>query len=191
VRGLTRFGPFSPSLWIPLLLALVPLWACRSHIYGVSIDSGDGWRYPVKLGDTRERVSEVLSYPSRETPSMAEYPKAGVTAWFDQTGRVSKLAFLGEASRLYTSDPVGIFPIRPPIGVVFTLTGESTEADFRKVLGNPATEAEVPARGRERRRIWKSRGYVIEGLFLVEAQSEAGKTYQPGTLVWFEVTRGL
>jgi len=122
---------------------------------------------------------------------MAEYPRAGVSVWFDHAGRVSKLAFLGEASRLYTSDPVGILPVGPPVGVMSTLTGESTEADFRKALGNPASEVEVPARGRERRCIWKSRGYVIEGMFLVEAQREAGKTYQPGTLVWFEVTKGL
>jgi hypothetical protein len=145
----------------------------------------------VRLGDTREKVREVLSNPTRETASMAEYPRAGVTVWLDQAGRVSKLAFLGEASRRYTSDPVGILPVAPLVGVISTLTGKSTEADFREALGNPASEAEVRAQGRERRCIWKSRGYVIEGLFLVEAQSEAGHTYEPGTLVWFEVTRGL
>jgi hypothetical protein len=61
----------------------------------------DSWQYPIRLGDTRARVHELLGAASRTTTNLEEYPTSGVDVWFNTEGRVTKLNFAGEASVVY------------------------------------------------------------------------------------------
>lgn len=154
-----------------------------------TISSGS-WQYPVRLGDLRERVHKLLGAASRTTPELEEYPESGVTVWFDHESRVTKLNFAGEACAVYAS--ASFDPIISKQQILFGLTGHTDEAGFRRVLGVPAREShERTTSVKELRCVWKKDGYVVDALFLVAERNHKGKTFPKGTLLWFEVFRGL
>lgn len=186
-----------------LLVSFVALTACgsdpaaksdetansRDHTAPQEIES-DSWQYPVRLGDTRTRVHELLSNPSRTTPALEEHPTSGITVWFDGDGRVSKLNFDGEATAIYSSASFDRISSDRPL--VFGLTSHTDEAGFRRILGVPLKETpERRASIRELRLVWKRDGYVVDALFLATERSHLDKTYKKGSLLWVEVYRGL
>jgi hypothetical protein len=135
-------------------------------------------------------MSDLLGAPSRTTLDLDEYPASGVTVWFRADGQAVKFNFAGKASRLYSVDRVGLIPTER--SVLFGLTGHADEADFVRALGLPASDGEERAAAvSERRRVWRRNGYVIDALFLVMERNQQGRTYPGGTLVWFEVSRGI
>jgi hypothetical protein len=160
--------------------------------------SDDSWQYPIRLADTRAQVHTLLGAATRSDSILEEYPASGVSLWFDQNDRVTKLNFIGEAGGAYRSALEGMLSDQP---LLFGLTARSDEAAFRKVFGQPRQEQiEGPAGRRERHLVWKKYGYVIDGLFFVEVHKTltckdpcdvSTEAYRPGTLVWFDVYRGL
>lgn len=151
--------------------------------------SAGSWQYPIRLGDPRARVHELLGAATRTTAALEEYPASGVTAWFDSKGRVTKLNFAGGASAVYST--ASFEPIISNHPVLFGLTGLTDEAGFRRVLGVPAKESQERRTSvTELRCVWKKDGYVV-ALFLVAERSYEGHTYSKGSLLWFEVSRGL
>ena len=150
----------------------------------------DSWQYPVRFGDTRARVHELLSNASRMTPELEEYPTSGITVWFDGDGRVRKFNFAGEATAIYSAP--WFDPIPSNHQLVFGLTSHTDEAGFRRILGVPLRETQVRRTSiRELRCIWRREGYVVDALFLVTPRSHEEKTYRKGSLLWVEVYRGL
>ena len=111
----------------------------RSHA-GAEGTPADSWEYPVRLGDPRARVHELLGAATRATPELEDYPASGVTAWFDSEGRITKLNFAGDAAALYTN--ASFDPIVSERPVVFGLTGHTDEDGFRRALGVPARESQ-------------------------------------------------
>jgi hypothetical protein len=162
----------------------------RIALAGSEAISSDSWQYPVWLGDLRERVHKLLGAASRVTPEMEEYAESGVTVWFDREGRVTKLNFAGTACSIYASSSFD--PIVSKQQIVFGLTGHTDEGGFRRVLGVPDREMhERSSSVRELRCVWKKDGYVVDALFLTTERNHSGKIFSKGSLVWFEIFRGL
>jgi hypothetical protein len=161
---------------------------CRAS--EVAPTSPDPWQYPVRLGDPRSVVHRVLTAPTRDNGILEEYPSSGVTVLFDAEGRVARISLLGPASNIYS---LGNQTLPSSRFVLFGLTGETTESGFRRILGVPATASIAGAAvRRELRCTWKKAGYIITAEFLAAPRDRAaGKTYPPGTLLWFEVSRGI
>ena len=152
--------------------------------------SSDSWQYPVRLGDQRERVHKLLGAVGRTTPELEEYPESGVTVWFDSENRVTKINLAGEACAVYAT--ASFDPIISKQQILFGLTGHTNEVGFRRILGVPERETrERSTSVRELRCVWKKDGYVVDALFLDAERNHEGKTFPKGTLLWFEVFRGL
>jgi hypothetical protein len=169
-------------------LALSLLAACGPS--GVEILAGhasrrDTWEYPIRLGDARAKVHQLLGNATRTTELLEEYPMSGVMAWFDPEGRVSKLSFLGEASAIYSLTPLDSMPSDQPL--MFGLTAHTDEAGFRRLLGAPIREVMT----KELRCVWRRDHYVIDALFAAESVRHEDKMFAKGCLVWFEISPGL
>jgi hypothetical protein len=180
-------------IFVLIALALGLLVGCgdgsRDSARSDTVSSGS-WQYPVKLGDRREEVHRVLGNASRITTELEEYPESGVTIWFNRENLVMKFNFAGEASAIYAS--ASYDPIISKQQIVFGLTGYTDEAGFRRVLGVPVKENyERATNVRERQCVWKKDGYVVDALFVVAERNYEGKTFSKGSLIWFEVFRGL
>jgi hypothetical protein len=170
---------------VAFLLLVLCTAACRP----ASVQTVDPWQYPLRFGDTRAKVRRLLTYPQRQTPFLEEFSHSGVTVWYDAE-RVSKFSFSGKAARLYSSDLGSPLIAEQP--VLLALTGYSDEMAFRRALGNPVSNTDVRIHAsRERRCFWKASGYVIEAWFLVDERNDANRRYPPGTLISFEVERGM
>ena len=188
------------SAW--LLLSVVLLIGCNDvgRDQAVDLDTpANPWQYPIRLGDSRLTVQELLGPPHHTSkPIWDEFPTSGVLVMFDRAGRVTKLYFVGEANFF----PDLYIPSDRP--VLFGLSGHASEEDFRLALGSPVAERQEPAGawvllepgGRSRllsgvRLVWKKERYVVEGLFVAEERGRRGNTYDKGTLSEFQVHRGL
>lgn len=150
--------------------------------------AGGSWKYPVQLGDHRSKIHELLGAPTRATEELEEYPGSGITAWFDAEGRVAKFNFTGSAGapEMYPIAPLASIPSERE--VVFGLTTRLDEAAFRRILGAPAKESVAG----DLRCVWRRDGYVVDASFLrSRGRGLDGKTYEKGTLLWFEVSHGL
>jgi hypothetical protein len=155
-----------------------------------SFKSDTSWSYPIRLGDPRARVHELLGTASRTTNDLEEYPMSGVTAWFNAEGQVSKLNFAGKASEMYAS--ASFDPVISTRHILFGLTAQMDEAGFRHILGVPEREEqERRASARELSCVWKKNGYVVNALFVVAERSHEGTVFPKGSLIWFEVFPGL
>jgi hypothetical protein len=121
---------------------------------------------------------------------LEEYPSSGVTVLFDAEGRVARISILGPASNIYSA---GSETLPSPQVVLFGLTGQTPESEFRRILGLPAsTTVGGAAVRRELRCTWKKAGYMINAEFLAAPRDDpAGRTFPSGTLLWFEVSRGI
>jgi hypothetical protein len=151
----------------------------------------DTWEYPIRPGIPRAQVHELLGSESRSTRELEEYPPSGVTVWFDNNDKVTKVGFGGDAGAIYGNSSLQV-PLASDRPLLFGLTGHSGEADFRRALGTPKQEIEEGGRAtRELHCIWRKDGYVVDALFLNAERHSAGKNYPPGSLVWFEAYRGL
>jgi hypothetical protein len=179
------------SLASSVLFVLVLSPGCRSK--GPDSSTGDrvvsSWAYPVRLGQSRAVVHELLGNPSRVTDTLEEYAISGVTVWYSPEGRVAKLNFLGDASALYSSGSFDSIPSDRQL--MFGLTAHTDQAGFRRLLGVPVREAEVGrADAKETRVVWRKDGAVVDALFLAADRRHDGRILPRGTLVWFEVSPG-
>jgi len=174
-------------------LTVVFLVACgggKNHQHDAPQTNAGSWQYAVRLGDPQSRVHEMLGAASRATSELEEYPLSGVTVWFDREGRVTKLNFAGVASALYGGTSSDLIPSDRQ--TLFGLTGHTGEAEFRRILGVPTIENhERSSTVRELRCVWKKDGYVVDALFLAAERSHEGKRYPMGSLIWFDISRGL
>ena len=182
--------------WLVLSVIFVLLMGCTDGERDQAV--ADPWQYPIRLGDSRSSVQELLGPPHYTSrPMWDEFPTLGVSAMFDAADRVTKLSFVGAAN----STQVPYIPSDRP--VLFGLSGHADEEDFRLALGSPVVERQEPAGaqaqkkdGRYRtvrgvRLVWKKKGYVVEALFVAEERGYRGNTYDKGTLSEFQVYRGL
>jgi hypothetical protein len=175
------------------LFAVAVLSACDSKKADqpASGESHGPWTYPLHLGDSRGTAHDVLGNATRATEVLEEYPLSGVTLWFSPEGRVTKFNFQGAAGVLYSDGQTWI-----PSGrtLVFGLTAHSSDADFAGRLGAPVTEGQAGAPGsataKERRRIWRRDGYLIDALFLASDRNHLGQTFPNGSLLWVEISPG-
>jgi hypothetical protein len=152
------------------------------------------WQYPLQFGDSRAKAHELLGNATRSTDLLEEYPMSGVTLWFDREGRVAKFNFQGSGGSLYAGPKsmTGTYWIPTTRPVVFDLTAAANDVEFARVLGAPVSENEAgTAKDREVRRVWRKGGYVIDALFLGADRVGDQATLVKGTLVWFEIARGL
>jgi hypothetical protein len=161
-----------------------------SPSFAVEKASSDPWQYPLRLGDTRAKVHELLSAPRRTTKDLEEYPASGVTVAFDDDRRVTKLNFAGPASEVASDGPPTILAERP---LLFDLTSHTDETGFRRVLGMPARETQErsPNQKDSLHCIWKKDGYVVEGFFLTSERVHDTTRLPTGSLIRVEVYRGL
>lgn len=159
----------------------------------LSTASGEAWQYAIRPGMSRLTVHQMLGEggATRRSDELEEYPLSGVTVWFGEGNRVTKVGFEGAASAIYTNPgSADVIPSDQPL--IFGLTGHSDAADFRKVLGIPTREVpEGPTATKEMHCIWKRSGYVVDALFLKVERATPTQTYVAGSLLWFEVYRGL
>ena len=119
---------------------------------------------------------------------------SGVTLWFDPEGRVSKVGLQGAAGALYSGPLSTLGPnwIPSDQSLVFGLTAHSSDRDFARALGAPVSEIEGGSSSRrEVRRVWRKSSYLLDATFLGSDRSDSGKTFQNGTLLWVEVSRGV
>jgi hypothetical protein len=148
------------------------------------------WQYPIHLGDSRTAVHQVLTAPTRDTGIIEEYPSSGISVSFDSEGKVAKITVFGPGSNLYSAGAETVPSSQPAL---FGLSGLTNEAGFRRALGEPATSSltRAPVR-RELQCLWKKGGYLINGEFLAAPRNDqSGNTLPAGTLLWFEVSRGI
>lgn len=152
--------------------------------------SAGAWQFPVRLGDSRMAVHQVLTAPSRDNGILEEYPSSGVALLYDAEGRVAKITILGAAANIYYSGAEAIPSSQP---VLFGLGGRTNEAGFRRILGKPSTSSFTRAAvRRELQCVWKKGGFIISAEFLAAPRDDGtSNAYPPGTLLWFEVCRGI
>lgn len=187
------------SAW--LVLSVVLLMGCNDVGRNQAVDSDtpvNPWQYPIRLGDSRLTVQELLGPPHHTSkPMRDEFPTSGVSAIFNAAGRVTMLSFVGEANYF----PDLYIPSDRP--VLFGLSGHASEEDFRLALGSPVAERREPSDAQARKKdgryrtvrgvrlIWRKFPYVVEGLFVAEERGHRGNIYDKGTLSSFHVHRGL
>jgi hypothetical protein len=167
-----------PSLVRPLVLAgLVAVAGCAAA------PSTASWQYPVTLGDTRERVYELLGLPTERIPdppttSMIEwFPVSGVSVEFDEFQKARVLHFPGE----YRLDG-WVVSDKP---VAFGLHPRSTRQQFAETLGDPVLSATGPD---TEILTWKRGDYAILGEFWVRDVTQDGETFPAGTLKRVELS---
>jgi hypothetical protein len=180
---------------LSFLAALVLLSGCVGNQLRhseISTFAADPWEYPIKPGASRAQGHELLGSATRSTRELEEYPLSGVTVYFENNNdQVTKLGFDGNAIGIYSTSLLEA-PIPSDRRLVFGLTGHSDEAEFRRVLGIPKREIQEGASARrELHCIWKREGYVVDALFLSVDRHSQEKTYPAGSLLWFDVYRGL
>ena len=186
---------FGAAALISVTLVLLP--ACGTDGKNGSsarTNSRDSWQYPLRFGDARSKVHEILGNAAQTTNILEEYPMSGVTVWFDSEGRLSKFCFHGEAGALYSGpdSTIGANWIPSDSPVLSGLTSHAHEGEFRRLLGSPVREYEAdPSNAKEVRRVWRYRGYLIDALFLASGRTSDKNTFTKGSLVWFEVSPGL
>jgi hypothetical protein len=173
--------PVSLAFVALLVLSLSP--ACKFRT------ASDPWAYPVRLGDSRARVHELLGSATRTTEAVEEYPLSGVSVWFNPEGRVTKLNFSGAAAGL---NSVGTFDSIPSDrSLMFGLTADIDEAGFRHLLGPPTVEAGLGSMARrEARLVWRKGGYTIDAHFLATDRPHDERLLAKGCLLWFEISPG-
>lgn len=75
------------KITLSILLALF-LFGCRQ---------ADPWSYPIKLGDTKKEVRQILGKADTQSPAGIEwFPDAGMSIEYDEFDQVAKLNFIGE-----------------------------------------------------------------------------------------------
>jgi len=197
-RSTWRHSPFAVACLVALMGS--PNLGCSSLSRSQTGTDSDGWQYALRLGDDLSRVHSLLGFAwrSQNTGSglLEEYPLSGVSVWLDQGNRVTKLNFIGSAGAYrYSGMTNWIVSDR---GVFGRLTARMNEAQFRVALGIPAIDgAEAatvdPWHGRnavrEHRCVWRKGGFIIDALFVSEAQ--ASDRQAKGSLIWFDVSPGL
>ena len=147
------------------------------------------WQYPIHLGDTRAQVHALLGAASRSDSILEEYPASGVTLWFDQNNRVTKLNFIGQAAECYRTTSEQMLSDQ---ALEFGLTANSNESSFRQAFGKPRVEeCDRRGSGTAAATCGRKRDTLIDGLFFVREYGDKPPPYPPGTLVWFEIYRGL
>jgi hypothetical protein len=156
----------------------------------VQVASADPWQYPLRLGDTKAKVHELLTFAKRPSPDTEEYSASGLTVLFDDDRRVTKLTFAGSANAIYSETPSA--PILTDRQLFFGLTTHTGEADFRRILGTPAREMKARAGDpKELHCVWKKGGYVVDAFFLSAETTREDVKFPVGSLVRVEVYRGL
>jgi hypothetical protein len=156
--------------------------------------TSESWQYPVRLGDSRAKVHELLGAASRSTDVLEEYPSSGVSVWYNEEGRLNKIWFAGEGCSIYSgNDGIQRDPLPTDHQIIFGITGHSKESGFREILGPPQKNEKEGHQ--EVRCIWRSQGYLIDALFLaVDYQQDIGgrvSAKEKGTLIWFEIARAI
>jgi hypothetical protein len=136
------------DLAIRFLLIITPvLPSCAKK----SREDDNPWKYPIRLGETRGSVHRSLSHPTQTTESLEEYPLSELTIWFDSDERVTKINYQREAGALYSASDSMVaanwIPSDKPF--YFEPAADSTEIDFKRVLGEPIREYLEPAAPRQ------------------------------------------
>jgi hypothetical protein len=150
------------------------------------------WDYPIRLGDPRSRVREVLGRPSCTRDGADEYWAAFVTVWFDADDRVTKLNLRGAAGLITSGCSLvgaqGL--IVAPRVLMFGLMGDPSADEFSRLLGPPVREERADSGARlSMRRVWITSGYVIDALFLTADWTDrSGQAFSAGRLLWFDVS---
>jgi hypothetical protein len=178
---------------VALVLLSAAASACGASTPRSSAASNDPWTYPIHLGDSRTKAHDLLGSPKRATDVLEEFPKSGVTLWFNTEGKVAKVNLQGVAGALYTgpSSMLADNWIPSDRTLVFGLGASSTGEAFLKTLGPPLDETNGGAAARrEIRRVWRREGYVVDATFLGAPRSEGPRTFPTGALLWVEASHG-
>jgi hypothetical protein len=172
-------------------------------------EPSDRWEYPLHFGASRTTVHRLLGHAARTTEELEEYPMSGITIWLDWEHSLTKFRFQGKAGALFSGPDsiIGTNWIPSDKRFYSGLTAHSSEDDFKRVLGPPVREysgftlqngaRDLFEKGLsgtnkpETRLVWREAGFVIDALFLASGRTEGGKTFEKGSLLWCEVSKGL
>src|SRR5262249_8484568 len=99
-----------------------------AELPAVQVASTDPCQYSLRLGDTKAKVHELLTFAKRPSLDTEEYPASGLTVLFDDDRRVTKLTFAGPANAIYSETPSA--PILTDRQLLLGLTTHTGEADF-------------------------------------------------------------
>ena len=141
------------------------------------------WEYPVKLGDSRERVYDLLGLPTEKIPdpptsSMIEwFPISGVSVEFDEFHKARVLHFPGE----YRLDGWVVSDRK----ILFGLDARSDRSQFDAILGAPAVTTTGPD---AHTYTWRRDSYAILGEFWTADVQHGGKIFKAGTLKRVELS---
>ena len=141
------------------------------------------WEYPIRLGDSRERVYDFVGLPTERieeaaTTSVIEwFPNSGLSVEFDQFGKARVLHFPGEyhLEGWITSDR----------RVVFGLHARATRTDFERELGGPALRV---SEGDSETLTWRRDQFAILAEFWSRDLTQSGRTFRAGSLRRMEVS---
>ena len=141
------------------------------------------WEYPVRLGDSRERVYDLLGLPSEKIPdpltaSIIEwFPVSGVSVEFDEFHKARVLHFPGEyhLEGWIVSDRNVLFGLHP----------RSEQQLFTDRFVAPDLTAAGPD---SRTHTWRHANYAILAEFWAADVEQAGRKLKAGSLRRLEVS---
>ena len=146
------------------------------------------WEYPIHFGDPLAKVQGLLGEPEYVIGHEV-YPASGVEVWYGPEDRVTKLCFYGAAAAQESSFR-NMFPSDRRL--MLGLTAHADEQAFRRALGAPQVEEKSDTSIRsELHCVWKTRGLLVDAVFLASDRADPGRTFAKGTLMWFYVSPAL
>ena len=147
---------------------------------------GSDWDYPIKLGDSREKVVSILGSGNltigdiRGIEQYYTYPKSGVSVEFDEFNKVEELRFVSDY--YVTSNPSWI---RYDGKIVFGIDLDMKLDDLNKILGEPIGQEF------DEQFSWKKDGIVIQCHIWMRSFEDSGGKVEKHTIRSLILKRGI
>ena len=161
------------KITLSILLALF-LFGCRQ---------ADPWSYPIKLGDTKKDVRQLLGTADSESPASIEwFPDAGMSIKYDEFDQVAELYFIGEYH--YQNWTMSKSTI------AYGLNVSMNKKDIYSVLGAPERIDDSVLSG-SKDYIWKKDIFVFVIELWDKDYTENNKTYAEGSIRRLSIRKSI
>ena len=145
----------------------------------------DPWAYPVRLGDTREKVQGILGRPSGGSSEDVDwFPSSGLSVTFDDYDRAAEMHFMGNffgEDDWILSTRVVVHGVRPDL----TLPG------LQRLLGEHVRTYPDWGTDEFMYYVWKKPPYVIEAKIWAKSSTMWGKTYAKDSMASVSFSKGI